>query len=393
MVEKMDDPRDMPGEREPPLYFAGRSAELDGYRGKVRRMCQAGHTTSGLQLTIGVPGSGKTQLAREFADRTRGVVEHDRAVAVLTVAPEDLVDPVSLFLTMAAEIGAEHEAIRIAEIGDRTANVKAGFLSASGAVAKDVGRYTGAFSRLLRTSQQQGTWDAKALVLIVDEIQRIDDDCMKPLCVLHDGNHGCPILLMGFGLQHTPTALANRAAGQSISRITEPVVLRALHKPDTLDAFANGLARMGYRDIASESLAELVDASNGFPQHIHGYLEGSVLALREHGHLAGASLRQALRHGDERRVAYYDDRLSMGKSHRPMLAVVAAMESAGVDALAYHDAVAAVAAIGFGEADVETAMARGSLTYDRKGNVSFGIPSFRSYMGDLLARQRRRSTN
>lgn len=379
---------DMPGEREPPPYFAGRSAEIGAYGRKLHRMCAAGHTTSGLQLTVGVPGLGKTQLAREFAERTRKTNEGGRTVDVLVIPPEDLSDPVSLFLTMAAEIGAEQEAAAVAQIDDRISNVTGGALTATAGVARDVGRHTAAFSRLLRTSKQRGMWDGKALVLIIDELQRIDDDGMKPLCVLHDGNHGCPILLMGFGLQHTAMTLANRSTERSISRIAEPTALEPLDNVDTREAFANGLARMGHGEVPSDSLAKLVEASHGFPQHIHGYLEGAHLALRKNGHLTGASLEDALRHGHERRVAYYDDRLSMGRSHRPMLAVAAAMEATGTDTISHHEAEKAVIAAGFESADVERAIARGSLAYDRKGNVSFGIPSFRSHMARLLASER-----
>ena len=384
----MDEVPDMPGEREPPPYFAGRADEIDAYRRKVRRMCSAGETTSGLQLTVGVPGSGKTQLAREFASRIEGENEQGRSVSVLVAPPEDLDDPVSLFLTMGTEIGAGRDAAEIAQIDDRVANVTGGALGTSVGVARDIGRHTAAFSKLLRTSKREGMWDGRALVLIVDELQRIDDEAMKPLCVLHDGNHGCPILLMGFGLQHTASVLANRSSERSISRVDAPVMLGPLSDADAYDALAKGLAHFGFVDIPADSLNELVKASHGFPQHIHGYLEGARLSLLKSGHLTGPALQSALKHGHGRRLDYYNDRLSMGHSHQPMIAVAAAMEAAKTNALAYHEAEDAVVAAGFRPDDLERAIAHGSLSYGREGNVSFGIPSFHSHMAGLLAKQR-----
>ena len=63
----MDIQMDVPGEREPPLYFAGRQDELDALGSKLHRLCATGDPSGGLQLTVGVLGIGKTQLAMEFA--------------------------------------------------------------------------------------------------------------------------------------------------------------------------------------------------------------------------------------------------------------------------------------------------------------------------------------
>ena len=129
-------------------------------------------------------------------------------------------------------------------------------------------------------------------------------------------------------------------------------------------------------------------ASHGFPQHIHGYLEGARLSLLNSGHLTGPALQSALKHGHGRRMDYYNDRLSMGHSRQPMIAVAAAMEAARANALAYHEAEDAVVAAGFQPDDLERAIVHGSLSYGREGNVSFGIPSFHSHMAGLLAKQR-----
>ena len=90
----------VPGEREPPLYFAGRLDELDALGSKLRRLCATGDPSGGLQLTVGVPGVGKTQLAGEFAKRVEGSRIFGREIAAVDLSAEELDSPVDLFKTM-----------------------------------------------------------------------------------------------------------------------------------------------------------------------------------------------------------------------------------------------------------------------------------------------------
>ena len=257
-------------------------------------------------------------------------------------------------------------------------------MGASVAVAKDVGRHTSAFAGLLRESTEKGMWKGKTLVLLIDELQSIDDEAVPTLRVLHQGLTRCPVLLLGFGLQHTAARLANVAGERGISRIAAPTILRSLPRNDAVAAFWETLARLGHTDVPSESLDALVDASHGFPQHINGYLQGAHAALTRHGHLRGEALKEALRHGGERRIAYYNQRLSAARSRKPMTALVAAMERTETIRLEYHDAKNALAEAGFGAAELDAAIAHGALTCDDEDHVSFGIPSFHTYMKGLL---------
>ena len=56
----MSDRPEIPDERSPLPYFAGRDAELDAFERKLRSVCADGHCTSGVMLTTGVPSSGKS---------------------------------------------------------------------------------------------------------------------------------------------------------------------------------------------------------------------------------------------------------------------------------------------------------------------------------------------
>ena len=282
----------LPGERGSPLHFAGREAELSWLRDALADLCETGNMRGGLHLVTGVPGVGKTALAAEFLRRMEGKEIAGRRLGTMHVSPESLVNGGDLLRAMASAL---HD-------------------SAAGYAT----RHTLDLPGLLRESAQAGMWDGKALVLAIDELQSIEADAMPALRVLHAGLHGCPILLVGFGLQHTANVLAEPGGGVAgISRLAAPRPLSSLSMDEAAEAIAESLAVLHPGQTASASVERLAAASHGFPQHIHGYLEGASQALRRHGHLDGAALEEAIAHGDERRAAYYTQRLAVGRSRRP----------------------------------------------------------------------------
>ena len=385
----MDKPLKVPGERQAPLYFAGRRDELADLYEKLRDLCATGDPTNGLQLTVGVPGAGKTQLAGEFAKRIGGDAVHGRTVAVLNLPPEDLNSPADLFVEMASALDDVQRGKRIAGHDDRVSGVTIGALGLRTAWATDVARHTPSLNQMLRRSNADGMWDDKALVLMVDELQGVDDGGMESLRVLHQGLHQCPILLLGFGLRHTAGQLADRPSEKSISRTAPPIILGPLNHDDTRDAFATTLSMLEHDDVPDASIEALAQASFGFPQHINGYLDGAHEALLRHGHLTGPALEEALGHGHRRRRDYYEDRLDSTTDRRAVLAVGAAMEAAGSTAIPTHEAADAVTAAGFSVEDMDSAVAHGALTLYR-GEISFGIPSFHDHVRNLLAKERHR---
>ena len=123
------------------------------------------------------------------------------------------------------------------------------------------------------------------MVLVVDELQTIEPRGMRALRALHQGDHGCPILLLGIGLQHTQQVLGSPSDGSAgISRIAEPMALAPLSAKEALEAVRGNMVAMGY-EIAEAGVAALAEASQGFPQHLHGYLRGAVEAIDEHAAL------------------------------------------------------------------------------------------------------------
>lgn len=375
------DARPFGSARQPPPHFAGRRAELARLNQGLDHLLHTGDSTGGIVLVTGVPGVGKTQLARKFAD---DAVREHKGVVSCVVETSVLESPVSLVLDMARALDATEAARRAADLDSRKTGGGLGvtrFFSRSH--TKEHIRHTPSLGTMLRESIGTGTWKGcDAMVLVVDELQTVTPAGMAALRVLHEGHHQCPIYLLGVGLQHTPFVLANPGATRdAISRPNEPIRLGCLDDADALEAVAAGLANQGHK-VPVEYARALADASQGFPQHIHAYMEGALLALVEHGHLDDdAALASALQAGHSHRDAYYDltaDKMAPDRS--VIYPVVDLMERRNTTVLTRKDAALAVSESGDdGDAVVRQAIEHGVLELS-KGEVSFAIPSFHAHM-------------
>ena len=105
----------------------------------------------------------------------------------------------------------------------------------------------------------------------------------------------------------------------------------------------------------------------------------------------GAPLDDALAAGNKARVDYYNARLGMLADRGAVFPVVRAMAEGKCSSLPRAEAALAVDQARYdGGHAIEQAIRHGVLTLDDEGCLSFGIPSFHTHMGRLLAERERR---
>ena len=364
-------------ERDAPPYFAGRHDELAALNKRLDHLCRTGDPRGGIALVVGVPGAGKTQLGRKFSqDAMQRSGNLD--VRCMETDIDMLESDIGLFRQIAKALGCEQLGREVAEMDTRVAAAGAGIATAKGQVTRDFVRHTGRLFELLIGAKDAGGWLGKALVLVIDELQAVRPAGIRTLRMLHQGSHGCPILLLGIGLQHTLQVLGNPADGSAgISRAAKPIRLHCMADSQAREAIDGNMRALGH-SVGARCAAALAKASYGFPQHVHGYLEGALEAIDRHGALeVGTPLDEALAAGNQARVDYYNARLGMLADRDVVLPVVRAMTQSKRRSLPRAETVLAVDQARYdGEGTVDQAVRHGVLTADDEGRLSFGIPSF-----------------
>ena len=378
--------------RDEPYHFAGRRAELTVLHSRLDDVVESGESLGGIALVTGVPGVGKTQLGRRFGKEAQQ--RQDATVKHLAISAGMLNDDLSLFMAIGRELNAEDEFRRAAETDTRTTATGGGIGIVKGNVAKEHVRHTGSFGSLLFATSASAAWQGKAVVLTVDELQSAKPEGMQALEELHLGLHRCPILLVGIGLQHTLRVLESGDSGAGLSRPATHLRLGTMAIDEAEEAISGALRALGGA-IAKPAAAALAQMSQGFPQHVHGYIEGACFAYDEHGGLeSSAALDEAADYGNRFRQDHYQSRLAaMGAANRSaMLNIAATMLGRGVDRLDWDDAVEAAAAKRDNpESVVEAAVERGVLAESEDGTLGFGIPSFFAYMRQQIQERDRRA--
>ena len=378
--------------RDEPYHFAGRREELAVLHERLDEVTETSESLRGMALVTGVPGVGKTQLGRRFGKEAQ--LRSDATVKHLAISAGMLRDDLGLFMAIGRELDAEDEFRRAAETDTRTTAAGGGIGIVKGNVTKEHMRHTGSFGSLLLATSASAAWRGKALVLTVDELQGLRPEGMPALEELHLGLHRCPILLVGIGLQHTLRVLESGDSGAGLSRPAAHLRLGTMAIDEAEEAISGALQALG-GDIPKPRAATLAKMSQGFPQHVHGYIEGACVAYDKHGGLdSSAAVDEAADHGHRLRQEHYQGRLAaLGTANRSaMLNVASTMLDRGVDRLDWDDAVEAAAAKRPNpESVVQAAIERGVLAENEDDTVGFGIPSFFAYMREQIKERAQRA--
>ena len=387
-------------ERNRPLHFAGRAHELRVLNDYLAYIRSTNDATGGMILVDGVQGVGKTQLLAEFVRRAK---QSDPNVQHLPLVTADIPEhPRALFTMLTRQL--PRPAARLAAALDRVREVGVGI-----AKIRINATAPASLGSLLAGSARAGRWRNQALIVTVDEIQGIGRRERRMIKVLHEGVHGCPIMVVGAGLQHAREALSRTYAlangevdDSTISRCATRLTLSGLSEPEALEAVTKSVAAANLGELPSGAARALAAASMGFPHHVHGYVAGALDALRSHGTLeSDSALRQALAIGDANRNQFYESRLTAMALPDAMHHLAAAMDDGGRGGLSRAEATALLRAhlpptadAGDAAEVLRSAIEKGVLTAAPDGYVTFGIPSFHDYMMEqhrrVLAREARR---
>ena len=308
------------GDRSRSLHFAGRRTELAALHGRLEYVVKEQDPEDGLVLIDGIQGIGKTGLLREFARQAvagRGHCGETEIVHLPLVAEELGERPGDLAAAMLNSIpsavpkdihGAKREVSRAFAWIRRTVKRGPGFELR---VQADL-----PLNQLLRESKDLGWWDGRALLLTIDEVQNIDGNGRRNLATLHEGRHGCPILVVCAGLQHSrqilqdPLATTDNRPSPTISRFST-FTLDMLSHEDSIEAVQQSVLKAGNRPMPADLAERIAGVCSGFPQHLHGYVQASVDALRTCGTLETDDAKQrVMTQGDDARRAYYEGRLT-----------------------------------------------------------------------------------
>lgn len=376
-------------ERNEPLYFAGRHEELGALRKRVEYLLnRPDDTGGGMVLIDGTQGIGKTQLALEFARRTCADNPHVLHVAKTTqwlaTDPDRLVEELTKQLPARAH--------STAHLFDQA---KRHFRQLLFRI--QLQKREGTVESLLAETKERGWWHGHALILTIDEVQSVTAEARSTLKVLHEGSHGCPILLVGMGLQHAAQVLASDMTNRdgtsnrdAISRFGNRLTLSTLSVEESIEAVQRGVEAAGAGKVPRSLAEAIADESKGFPQHIHGYLGGCLDALEKHDSLdSEPAQRVALEAGREARRQYYESRLRSMRDEcqAGILALALALPPeasplADIEAERILDEAGAKRGV-TGRETMQEAIEKGVLTRLLGGTVAFPIPSFHDYAAAL----------
>ena len=373
-------------ERNAPPHFAGRSDELSRLAGYAEYVFRNSDPSGGIVLIDGVPGSGKTQLMRRFVERQQAGRNGVLTLAVTTAdIPEDAKS--LMFLIASAMPVGRRKALGI--VGEER---RARSLSLAGIGKFDWDNPTAPdlpITEMLRLSKDSGWWKDQSMIVSIDEIQTLESPARKMLRVLHEGLHGCPIMVVCAGLRHSTNVLANpKDDPHTISRCAMRLSLGLLSEEEAREAVVQGLANLGV-ECPADVGGKLAAASMGFPQHVHGCIAGAMAARDEIGDPSDRRfLDAALARGNEIRSQYYEARLSAMRAPKGIVYFLAGVmhDAGGEEAMYLHEVVAALERLPAGynpdalpPMQVIDAAVEAGVLVEEAGRYSFGIPSFHEH--------------
>ena len=409
-------------DRTSPLVFVGRQRELERLDATIVNVAERG-TEGATTVVSGVPGAGKTALARELAKRWTGREVDGRPVSVvrLGVGALDATarDFAATLLRHLPLRGALPKSLQT--VATRLASTTVAALSRQSSVEllhRSLGLVES--SGLRDCLDAYGALWAKdaTIVLAVDEFQAIPitEKSRQLVRELHENTGNHRIVLLAFGL-HNAMDVLTAEDGLNLSRLRAgaSIPLGALAPGEGREAIAGTLQALGLQWENDEWRAHLRERGFALGQW-RGWRERLVAALDREAanfphHLTNASAaacalllreREAFSPGrdlidemlaelDDRKSDYYDARLGQLREHALALGALAAtMVEERIDTVMRTEARGALATADndgdevtpdAAERLLATAIRRGIFSPASAGGLAFTIPSMTAHLG------------
>ena len=414
------------GDRASPLVFVGRQRELERLDATIVNVAENG-TEGATSLVYGVPGAGKTALARELAKRWAGRLVEGRPVCVvrlgvgaLDARPRQLAATLLRHLPRRGGLPA-----KLQTVVSRAASTTVAALSRKSSV-EVLNRSLGlaANSGLGDCLQAYGSLWAKdvTIVLAVDEFQAVPITAKSRALVreLHEniGNHR--IVLLAFGLQNAMDVLCDED-GLSLSRLTagagiplntlapgegRELILRTMQalglqwqNDEWRDyVLARGFGFDDWQQWSDRLVCALDRETENFPHHVTNAVRAvcnQLLRDRRSFSPTRDLINEMLAELNGLKGAYYDTRLGPLQEHSLALgSLCSRMIEHGIDAVMKTDARTTLATANDDGDEVKLrpakkllakAIRRGIFTPAAgHGGLAVTIPSMSSYLGDTF---------
>ena len=404
------------GERSPPAVFAGRQDFIEGI--DLRVSTESKLVSSDNSFVIqGAPGAGKTSLLLHLEALYAGV----KGILPVYLEGTEMNNPVE-FATKIVHAAGKDVVKTLGQDESRTHQSSIGLVelakqqeswSSHRASVMDQLEKGASLWSVLSSSKQIP--DIDVLLVLVDEAQTVtgfDSAGNNAIAMtLNSGNTGRFKTVCVFaGLSDTSTVLAD----VGVSRTTRGVIrlgsLDAEESEQVADGFfkEHRLDSLFSEDNCKAIRDSLVLASEGWPRHLHHYLQGLVLqVVKDHAHGSPYfDLDSVLDHGHKARFNYCTDRLLNVKRNEFRIAISNIAKDYPADRLIDYDKIVACSAdLGLSITETETGLREAihSGVLERaQGSVhayyQFPIPSFHTFMicegvEDIAVSELREATN
>lgn len=362
------------GERGYPPHFAGRGKELSIMDGRLDAMLSDSRSAvEGMLLFSGIPGVGKTQLAKHFIGRRKS-----KRVKTMDVSTQAAESAEGLIALIGDAMGSEDQFLRAAGIESKVTGARVGVAGVSGGITMDAHRPDVKFFHMLNATKNLRRWRGKALLIVVDEVQNLDSSSAGQMRTLHEGQHGCPIFVVAMGLQHSGDVLSKHGISRMTHHRLEPLSFGEAHS-----AIHNGLNNIGV-SVNEDVAGAYARASMCFPAHVHAYIEAAATVFDAGGGVnSEAAMAEVLAEGRRLREQFYVNRMAAMRSAERLYPLVEHMASNKLEIVTR-----AAASDIVGDETVAAAVCHGVMATTEDGVLSFAVPSFRAYMINRASQHR-----